>query len=163
MYSRTGIVKRAFRLALDSAPPQVTRAPKIAILEENNIRTGFLEYDAYARLHQELPEAIRSILVVGYDIGCRRGELMMMRWDQVDLAAHRLTLWAGTTKNKKDISAPIYGEMREWLVVEKEIRDTQSPQCPFVFRRGGKPIKDFRKSWAAACERVGLTGLVFTT
>ena len=86
---------------------------------------------------------------------------MMMRWDQVDLIANRLTLWAGTTKNKRGRSAPIYGEMREWLLIEKEIRDRQFPQCPYVFRRGGKPIKNFRKSWAGACERAGLTGLVF--
>jgi len=79
----------------------------------------------------------------------------------VDLAANRITLDPGTTKNGEGRSLPIYGEMREWLQIEREIRDAQCPDCPYVFRRGGKPIRDFRKSWAEACKRAEIPGLLF--
>jgi integrase len=28
--------------------------------------------------------------------------------------------------------------------------------CPYVFHRSGRPIKDFRVSWTTACKKVGL-------
>jgi hypothetical protein len=55
---------------------------------------------------------------------------------------------------------PLYGHMVEWLKIEKEIRDQNYPDCPFVFRRGSKPIKNFRKSWATACEAAGVPDLM---
>ena len=155
------IIKRAFRLAAESDPPRVTRIPRIVMLEENNIRTGFLEHEAYVRLRDELPEEIRPLFVVGYYTGARLGELKSLRWDQVDQSASRITLNPGTTKNGEGRSLPIYGEMHDWLKIEKEIRDARFPECPYVFRRGGKPIKNFRKSWAQATVRAKLEGLLF--
>jgi integrase len=155
------VVKRAFHLAVECDPPRVMRIPHIPMLEENNIRTGFLEYDAYLRLRDELPEEIRSLFVLGYHTGARLGELKSLCWDQVDLAANRITLNPGTTKNREGRSLPVYGEMIEWLRVEKDIRDAQSPDCPFVFRRGGKPVRNFRKAWVEACGRAGVPGLLF--
>jgi integrase len=31
---------------------------------------------------------------------------------------------------------------------------------PWLFHRDGKPIKDFRKAWTAACQRAGVAGKV---
>ena len=155
------IVKRAFRLAAQSDPPMVTRIPGVPKLEENNIRTGFLEHEAYLKLRAELPEDIRLLFVVGYYTGARLGELKRLRWPQVDLSAKRIALYPGTTKNGEGKSLPIYGEMSKWLTIEKEIRDAQFPECPYVFRRSGKPVKDFRKAWAEACKRAGVPGLFF--
>jgi len=38
-----------------------------------------------------------------------------------------------------------------------------SPACfpPYVFHRGGKPVRDFRKAWAAACKNAGVPGRLF--
>ena len=30
--------------------------------------------------------------------------------------------------------------------------------CPFVFNRGGKPIRHFYNSWRNACEKAGVAG-----
>lgn len=155
------VVKRAFHLAVESDPPRVARVPYIPMLEENNVRTGFLEHDAYLRLRDELPEEIRLLFVIGYYTGARKGELLSLRWEQVDLAANRITLEPGTTKNREGRTLPVYGEMQHWLLMEKEIRDARHPGCPYVFRRGGSAIKNFRKSWAEACKRAGVAGLLF--
>jgi integrase len=155
------IVKRAFHLAMQCDPPRVLRMPHIPMLEEHNVRTGFLEYDAYVRLRGELPRDIRPVFVIGYHTGARIGELKSLRWEQVDSSASRITLNPGTTKNREGRTLPIYGEMIDWLRIEKEIRDTQFPACPHVFRRGGKPVRNFRKSWAEACKRAAVPGLLF--
>jgi len=155
------IVKRAFYLGFECDPPKVLRVPHIPMLAEHNVRTGFLEYDAYLRLRGELPEEIRPLFVIGYHTGARIGELKTLRWDLVDLLANRITLEPGTTKSGEGRSLPIYGEMREWLRIEKEIRDAQFPDCTYVFHRADKPVKNFRKSWELACERAGVSGLLF--
>jgi hypothetical protein len=43
-------LRRAFRLGLRTSPPRVRAAPYIAMLEENNARTGFVEDADFDRL-----------------------------------------------------------------------------------------------------------------
>jgi hypothetical protein len=59
------IVKRALHLAAKADPPQVWRVPHIPMLEENNVRKGFLEHDAYRRLRDALPEEVRLLFGCG--------------------------------------------------------------------------------------------------
>jgi integrase len=112
-------------------------------------------------LREELPVEVRLLFVVGYHTGARLAELESLLWEKVDLAAKRITLNPGTTKNGEGRSLPIYVEMHQRLTIEKEIREAQYPECHYVFRRGGKPIKNFRKSWAQATLRAKLNGLLF--
>ena len=63
--------------------------------------------------------------------------------------------------DRRRSTLPIYGEMIERLRLEKQVRDTNFPECQFIFRRNGKPIRNFRKSWDAACEATSLSGLLF--
>jgi integrase len=95
------IIKRAFHLGAASDPPRVAHVPSITMLEENNVRKGFLEHDAYRRLRDELPPESRLLLVVAYHVGGRKGELMRLEWPEVDLRAKRITLPVGTTKSKR--------------------------------------------------------------
>jgi integrase len=103
------IVKRAFRLAFENDPPNVTRIPHIPRLEENNIRAGFLEYREYLSLRQELPDEIRPLFVVGYYTGARKGELLSLWWEQVDFAANRIVLDPG---NHQEPGGPQLADLR---------------------------------------------------
>jgi integrase len=93
-------------------------------------------------------------------VGARIGEIIRLEWRQVDLQTLRITLDPGSTKNNEGRTLPIYGDMVEWLRIEKEIRDKEHPECPYVFRRGGKPIRNFRKSWDTATALAGVPDLV---
>ena len=96
-------------------------------------------------------QGVDRCFVVGYHVGCRKGELIRMEWPDVDLKAERITLPVGTTKNKEGRTLPIYGEMLEWLKMARDIRDSEHPNCNAVFQRNGKAMKNFRKAWEAAC------------
>jgi integrase len=50
---------------------------------------------------------------------------------------------------------PLTGRLREIIEGRMEKRRLD---CPYVFHRSGRPIKDFRVSWATACKKVGLVG-----
>ncbi len=155
------IVRRAFTLAAQADPPRVTRLVHIPSLKENNVRKGFLEHTAYTRLRDELPEYLRPLFVVAYHTGARRGELTRVQWPQVDFTADRIRLNPGETKNNEPRTLPIYGEMREWLLMAKETRDLGFPDCPWVLHENGRRIQTFRKAWASACQRAGVGGLLF--
>jgi integrase len=156
------ILKRALRLGAECDPPKVSYVPHIAKLVENNVRKGFLDDEGYLRLRQELPDYLKPMLVVGYHIGNRLGELKALEWRQVELHHMRITLDPGTTKNDEARTLPVYGEMAQWLSMQKAIRDTRFPQCPYVFfQDDGSPVGEFRKTWAKACKNAGVEGLHF--
>ena len=155
------IVRRAFTLAATSDPPKVNRIIKVPRLNEDNVRCGFLEHERYIKLRNELPPHARLLLIVGYHTGIRVGELRRIRWDQVDFGASEIRLSGPQTKNRRPRTLPIYGEMREWLLMAKEERDQGWPTCEWVFAKNGHEVGDFRKVWEPACKRAGVPGLLF--
>jgi integrase len=42
----------------------------------------------------------------------------------------------------------------------QELERTIGRFIPWLFHHDGKPVKDFRKTWALACERAGVAGMV---
>jgi integrase len=152
-------VRAAFKLAVDNE--ELQRAPKIRMLVEDNVRTGFLEHSGYVALRHALPSYLAPLFVVGYHVGCRLGELLKLRWDQLDFAAAQIWLERGQTKGRVARVLPIYGDMQEVLVEALRIRDAEFPDCKLVFNRMGGKIVDFRKAWAKACAMAEVTGLHF--
>ena len=63
------IVERALKLATQCDPPKLIRKIHIPMLQENNVRIGFLEDDGYLRLRAELPDYLKPLLVLGYHLG----------------------------------------------------------------------------------------------
>lgn len=133
------LIKRSFVLALRCDPPKVARVVHVPMLVEDNVRTGFLDDAAYVALRHELPEYLRPIFVMAYHVGNRLGELRWLLWSQVDFEQNQIRLNPGTTKNKKGRTLPIYGEMREWLLMQKSIRDAKFPGLPARILPGRRP------------------------
>lgn len=155
------LLRRAFHLAAKATPPRVTAIPRFEMLPENNTRQGFLRPEQYEKLKAELLPELVPLLVVGYHVGCRRGELVPLKIEQVDLDAKQIRLYAGTTKNDEGRVLPIYGDMESVLKAQLEELVKRWPRCRFLFHRSGQPIKVFRESWDRACERAGVPGLLF--
>ncbi len=152
-------LRAAWNLGLRHDPPKVNRHFHFALYDERgNVRIGFLEETTYQALKAELPPYLRPLLVVGYFVPCRLGELRDLEWHQVEFspAPGKIVLAAGTTKNKLGRSMGMIGEMRECLLMQKAIRDEKFPDCPYVFfNEYGQRIGDFRKAWASASKRSG--------
>jgi integrase len=151
------LLRRSLNLALQSDPPKIARAIRVPELEENNVRRGFFEDHEYRALLRELPEHAKGILVFGYYTGCRRGEILGLKWDQVDLAEGVVRLWAGETKNDEARIIPLAEEVIEYLKLQRARHDRDFPNSPWVFPRGdGERMHDIRGSWTSACFRAGL-------
>jgi len=152
-------LRAAFKLAVDNE--ELQRVPKIKMLDEDNVRTGFLEHHQYIAVKAALPAYLKPLFVTGYHVGCRLGELLKLRWDQVDFEASQIWLERSQTKAKIARVLPIYGEMRDALVEGFRTRNKLYPECDLVFHREGAAIVDFRKAWAAACTKAEVKWLRF--
>jgi integrase len=149
-------LKRAFNLAREATPPRVKWVPNFPKLTEPPARRGFFEYEEFLTMRSQLPEHLRPVITFAYYTGCRKGEILNLRWDQVDSLAKLVRLEPGETKNDEARTIPLIGELHEMLVMQKQIRDQRWPGCPWVFFRYGKKIKDFRGAWDEAAKRAGL-------
>ncbi len=144
------ILRRAFSLGLKNEPPLVTRVPRIEELAESAPRRGFFEAEKFARLCAELPEDVRDVAVFAYWTGCRKSEILGLRWPQVDFADRTVRL--EETKNGEPREIPLTGEL--FAVLER--RRAADYPGPWVFSRSGKRIVNFYTSWKSACERARL-------
>ena len=109
----TGALKQALNLARKQA--RLTRVPYIPMLREDNARQGFFEHADFEAVVAKLPEPIDDIARFAYLTGWRRGEIVPLRWDAVDRAAHEVRL--RTSKNGEGRVLPLDGEL--WDLMER--------------------------------------------
>ena len=153
-------LRRMFSLAAKATPPKVGRVPYIPMLQENNARQGFFEYEDFERVRSALPKDLRPLITFLYHSGWRKSEVMNLTWKQVDLHTATVRLEPGTTKNKQARMIFLAGELLDVIQRQREVRDTLYPDCPWVFFRDGKQVKSFRRSWNTACRKAKLTGKI---
>ena len=84
--------------------------------------------------------------------GCRKGEALNLKWDDVDLKNDVIAVKG--TKTKYDRYIPISKPLKELL---GEIEKKQD--CLYVFNNNGAKIGDFKRSFHTACRNAGLKDL----
>ena len=159
------LLQRALKLGYEREPPLVLRVPKIEMLPEQNVREGILEHESYLKLREVMLSAgyprYCLLLVVGYHVGTREGELLSIQWPQVDLRANEIRLKAPTTKTKKARVLPVYGEMKSWLEMARAERDQKHPNCRWVFQKNGERMVFNWRTWHNLCALAGVPELLF--
>lgn len=156
------ILRTAFNNARKRTPPKVVTIPYFPIVQETNVRKGFLTDQQYAALRDALPDELRPLFITAYLTGIRKGELLAITWPQVDFESRLITLAQGETKNQEARSVPIIGgDMFNALSDAKRQRDEMWPRSEWVFSRRGDRIRDFRWAWNEACKTAGAGGLNF--
>lgn len=148
------LLKSAFNHGTEQTPPKVRFVPHFNMLEENNIRTGFLQDDSYIRLSNEC--AIEGIWLAGlfetaYAFSWRNNELLGLRIRQLDFLARIIDL--GKTKNGDQRMLPMTEHLFQVVV---RCASGKEPD-DFVFTHDdGSPVRDFRGAWWNACVRAGV-------
>jgi integrase len=88
----------------------------------------------------------------------RKGEIAKLTWEAFDREAWTITLAAKDAKTRKPRTLAVEGPLR--AIVERRIA-ARRLDCPLVFHRSGEPVREFRKAWATATKRAGLSGVLF--
>ena len=121
------IFKRMFNLAVQAG--KLMAKPHIALLQEDNVRTGFLEREQYEAVLEHLPPALKPVITFAYITGWRiPSEVVKIQWRQVDFAGGVIRLDPGTTKNREGRVFPMTAELRKLL----EKQRTGSPRRPSI-------------------------------
>lgn len=149
------LLKAMFRHGTRVTPPMVDRVPAFPKrLKESAPRKDFITDPQYAVLAANAKDLrLRALIACAYNFGFRKGELLNLRVDQVDLLDKWIELREGETKNGEARKVPMTSEVYELLracVSGKKAGD-------YVFtREGGRRVVDPREEWYSLCVSSGL-------
>ncbi len=116
-------------------------------------------------MRRRLPEPLRPVVTFAYVTGWRvPSEVLTMTWNRVDFQAGTVRLEPGTTKNDEARVFFLAPELKACLEAQRAATDAAQRETgaivPWVFHRGGRPIKDFRTAWTNACKAAGVPGRI---
>ena len=139
--------------------PEASNPCRLVVKNRERRRERFLTDEEFRRLGRVLDEAetrkgvsvhavaaIRLLLLTG----CRKGEILNLRWSEVDLEADELQLPDTKTGPRTISLSP------EAAAVLSRI--PRLPDNPFVIpgKIGGKAMRNLNDPWDIVCERAGL-------
>ncbi len=90
----------------------------------------------------------RNIMTFLIYTGCRKGEALNLKWDDVDMQNDVIAIKG--TKTKYDRYIPISKPLKELLGGIEKHQD-----CLYVFNKNGAKLGDFKKSFHTACKNAG--------
>jgi integrase len=132
------------------------RIRKVKLLPENNRRLRYLSTVECKLLLDSCNDHLKPIVITALNTGMRRGEILSLKWDNVDLKHGFILL--DRTKNGERREIPINETVRNTF--EGLIRRLDSPYL-FYDHATGKPYQDLKRSFKTACRRVGITDFHF--
>lgn len=127
------------------------RRVKKTLKPGTDVRDRVLSKDEYEALFKHSPAHIKPIVATGYYSGMRKGEILNLTWDKLDLKGRTIQLDAADTKDDEPRTVPICDELAVVLkTVPRAIHDDR------VFQYRGKPVTDIRKGIKIGCKGAGI-------
>ena len=119
----------------------------------SNRRERVLTCEEFRALYEKAPDHIKGILAMAYWTGMRKGEIINLTWDKVDLKTRLIRLEASDTKEGQAKTVPISEE------VFRILRELPSRfRGGHVFLYSGRPIEySFLRAMKTACDGIGIT------
>jgi integrase len=125
--------------------------------EKANFRETILSLEEEDVLLKKCPKRLLPIVQVALNTGMRRGEILGLRWSQVDLVARTIKL--SKTKSGKPRIIPINAFLLDILTGQQ--RKTGYSEFVFLNRATRKPFKDVKRAFNTAATNAGIEGLRF--
>jgi integrase len=141
----------------------------VKLFKENNARNRCLSPKEQARLFAHLPESIKPLVTVALHTGMRQGELLALRWDDVDF--YTGTLRVREAKSGEGRSVVMNSVVRVTLrsVRREQIQKAREQAkggkeilSPFVFcSHKGRYLHNLAKAWYPALTAAGIEDFRF--
>ena len=148
------VLRVAFRLGYQHE--LVGGMPVIKRLPELGVRNEFFLREEMDLLLPCLPEYLRDVALFGFLTGWRKGEIIGLRWSNVDRAGAVIRLEPEQNKGRTVRVLALQGELAALIERRWEARKAGGIKARHVFHRDGHAVSDFHKTWAKACVRAGL-------
>lgn len=134
---------------------------KIKKLKEPRGRIRFLsdtERTSLLSACKQAPyEHLYLVVVLALSTGARRGEILNLRWKDIDFTRKQIVLHE--TKNKERRVIPLTGHAFDLIVQHKKIQRLDTPLI-FPSQRGDKPY-EIKRSWEGAIKEAGIEDFRF--
>ncbi len=129
---------------------------RVKLLPENNKRLRYLSTEEIDKLIQACSPHLKPIVITALNTGMRKGEILSLKWEQVDLKHGFILL--DKTKNGDRREIPTNQTLRDTLLALPRRID-----IPYVFYdpETGKPYQNVKRSFATACKRAGIRDFHF--
>jgi integrase len=151
---KIAVLSHMFTKAIDWK--MINTAPKVKMLKENNKRLRFLSKEECQALINACHSHLKPIVITALHTGMRKGEILNLKWDNVDLRHGFILL--NITKNGERREIPINNTLKAIL---QDL--TRRLDIPYVFydNATGKPYGDIKRAFASACRKAKITDFHF--
>lgn len=158
------LLKAIFNRAIKTGKLTYNPVRAVKLFKENNARNRCLSDEEERRLFEHLPEWAKPLVTVALHTGMRQGELLALRWGDVDF--YTGTLRVREAKSGEGRSVAMNSVVHATL---KRVRQEQIQQAreqakggreilsPFVFcSQKGRFLHNLAKAWYPALEAAGI-------
>jgi len=147
-------LKHMFSLAKKWKMADENPVKEVQFFQEQQIEMRILTRDEIDRLVNCANPRLRPILIIALNTGMRKGEILHLRWSDVDFDNHYLFL--KQTKSNRPRKIPMSGFVAYVLRAIKRIGE-----FVFVNPKTGRPLSDLQTGFKAACRNAGISDLRF--
>lgn len=131
---------------------------QIDFFEEDNRIERILTVDEEEKLLANSPTYIKSVILFALNTAMRRGEILTLTWNNIDLQNRLITIEATNSKSKKKKRIFINTVVHKILLEQK----MKNNGHVYVFSGSdGNQIKTLRTAFENSCKRAGIIGLRF--
>ncbi len=120
-------------LNLGKRAGKVSVVPYIPMLAEHNVREGFIGYGEFLALRDALPEHLKGITTLAFNYGFRKGELLDLTWNRVNLNEGYIRLESADTKSGEPRMIYLDDECMDILAKQKQLAKDKGIIDPHVF------------------------------
>ncbi len=129
------------------------------LMTEDNHRDRVLSFEEEERLLACSADHLKPILITALNTGMRRGEILSLKWNNVDFDNSVFIISSTNNKSKKTKRVPVNSRLKKMLL---ELKFQNQKKSDFVFLGNDeRPLKDIKTAFQNACSRAKIEGLRF--
>ncbi len=142
-----GCLKHMFTMAIKWGKAAHNPVKGVKLFKEENITQRILSDAEINSLQSACPEHTRDMIILALNTGMRRGEILNLKWEQVNLKQGYIIVIK--TKSGKQRTIPLNRTALDML-------RNRPKDGIFVYNNEGKPYGSVKKSLSTALRKLGL-------
>lgn len=146
-----GLLKHVYNMGIKWGRVSTNPMRDVRLLHVKNVQERTLSQEEAAKLLGACTEYSRPIVLTALCTGMRRGEILGLKWEQVDMGQRVITIL--NPKEGKTRKIPINDTLWETL---EQLKKKATTEFVFVCVRTGKPAQKFTTAWLNALRRSGI-------